>query len=94
MVSSSRNLSLFEAGPYKVCEGGRKKVGVQKKVIGPSRKARDFGGAWEWGGGCGNVTKLHSRVGLAPYCTLHANEPVLLLMLFGKLSNACVLEAL
>lgn len=39
VVSSSRNLSLFEAGPYKVCEGDRKKVGVQKKVIGPSRKA-------------------------------------------------------
>lgn len=44
--------------------------------------------------GCGNVTKLHSRADLAPYCTLHANEPVLLLlMLFGKSCNACVLEA-
>lgn len=28
-------------------------------------------------GACGNITKLQSRANLAPYCTLHTNEPVI-----------------
>lgn len=28
-------------------------------------------------GACGNITKLHSRADLAPYCTLHTNELVI-----------------